>query len=760
MEIKTFSTMWAGRELTIEVGRMAFQADAACTVRYGDTMVMSTAVMSKDVRPGMSFFPLMVDYEEKYSAAGKIKGSRFIKKEGRPSDQAVLAGRMIDRTLRPLFNNSMRNDIQVINSVLSFDEENDPDVVAIIAACTVVHMSKIPWNGPVAGIRMGYINGEWVANPTYAQREEATSDLVVCGTTDRLLMVEASAEQVGDDAMATGVEEGLKALAPVIDLIQQVRDAVGSEKVDPLANVDPEEAAARERVEAIAKPFIEQKVEELFFAAPLDRKIDRAVARGKLTDELKTFLAEQGVEDDEIGYGTGIVYGEIENVISRQILASDRRVDGRAIEEIRMLKGDVGLLPRTHGSALFLRGETQVLSTVTLAGPGAAQVIDTMEVDEKKRYMHHYSFPPFSVGETKPLRGPGRREIGHGALAEKALEPVLPSKEAFPYVMRVTSDTMGSNGSSSMGSVCGSTLALMDAGVPISNPVAGVAIGLASTPDMSEWKVFTDLQDLEDGHGGMDFKVAGTKDGVTAIQLDTKTIGLSVDIVREAFRQAAQGRMQILDVITSAIAEPRADLSPYAPRIESLQIHPDKIRDVIGPGGKQINEIIDETGVEIDIEDDGTVTITSKESEGMKKAIEWIKTLTADVEVGKTYHGTVVRLMDFGAFVEVLPKKDGLVHISEMAPYRVNQVKDIVKEGDKVFVKVTEIDSMGRTNLSMKQAEGNTYPEPPKQAPKPEGKDRPRGPRGPRKPQGDRKPRGPRPPRKPQNPGAAGSNDL
>lgn len=744
MEIQQFSTEWAGKTLTIEVGRMAFQADAACTVRYGDTVVMATAVMSKDVRPGMSFFPLMVDYEEKYFAAGKIKGSRFIKKEGRPSDSAVLAGRMIDRTLRPLFDNSMRNDIQVITSVLSFDEENDPDVVAIIAACTVVHMSKIPWNGPVAGVRMGYVDGSWVANPTYAQREEALSDLVVCGTVDRLLMVEASAKQVADDAMAEGVEQGLKALAPAIDLIQQVRDAVGSEKMDPSTGKDPETEATREKVEAIAKPFIEQKVEELFFAAPLDRKIDRAVARGKLTEELKAHLADQGVEEDHIHFGTGIVYGEIEEVISRQILASDRRVDGRAIEEIRQLKGDVGLLPRTHGSGLFLRGETQVLSTVTLAGPGAAQVIDTMEVDEKKRYMHHYSFPPYSVGETKPLRGPGRREIGHGALAEKALEPVLPEKENFPYVMRVTSDTMGSNGSSSMGSVCGSTLALMDAGVPISAPVAGVAIGLASTPDMSQWKVFTDLQDLEDGRGGMDFKVAGTKEGVTAIQLDTKTIGLSMDIVREAFRQASQGRMQILDVITEAIAEPRAEMSPYAPRIESLQIHPDKIRDVIGPGGKQINEIIDATGVDIDIEDDGTVTITAKEPEGMQKAIEWIKTITADVEVGKTYHGTVTRLMDFGAFVEVLPKKEGLVHISEMAPYRVNQVKDIVKEGAKVYVVVTEIDAMGRTNLSMKRAEGNTYPEPPKKGPETDRK--PRGPKA-RKPHngkshrpGDRRP--------------------
>lgn len=720
MKLQTFTTEWAGKTLTIEVGRMAFQADAACTVRYGDTVVLATVVMSKEERPGTNFFPLMVDYEERYSAAGKIKGSRFIKQEGRPSDQAVLAGRMIDRTLRPLFDERVRKDIQVIASVLSFDEENDPDIVAIIASCAVVHMSGIPWEGPVGGVRMGYINNAWIANPTYVQRAQSTADLVVCGTPDRLLMVEAGANQVPDSAMLAGVEQGLAALAPIMKILNELRDAAGVPKTDSLASAESESArTARQHVETLTKPFIAGKVEELFFAAPLDRKIDRAVARGVLTDALKTYLKEQGVEDAHLSYGTGIVYHEIEHLISLQILHNDRRVDGRSIEEIRSLAGAVGLLPRTHGSGLFQRGETQVLSTVTLAGPGAAQVIDTMEVDEKKHYMHHYSFPPFSVGETRPLRGPGRREIGHGALAEKALDPVIPAKADFPYVIRVTSDTLGSNGSSSMGSVCGSTLALMDAGVPILSPVAGVAIGLASTPDMQTWKVFTDLQDLEDGKGGMDFKIAGTKDGITAIQLDTKTLGLPMEIVQEAFRQAQKGRVQILGVLTETLAGPRAELSPYAPRIESMQINPDKIRDVIGPGGKQINEIIDKTGVEIDIDDDGTVTITSKSSDGMKEAVEWIKLLTASVEVGKTYHGTVMRLMDFGVFVEVLPKQEGLVHISEMAPYRVNQTKDIVKEGDKVYVKVTEIDQMGRTNLSMKKAEGNTYPEPPKQSEQP-----------------------------------------
>ena len=753
MEIREFSTQWGGKTLTVEVGRYAHQADASCTVRYGDTVVLATAVMSKTERPGMSYFPLMVDYEEKFYAAGKIKGSRFIKKEGRPSDQAVLAGRMIDRTVRPLFDDRMRNDIQVITSVLSFDEENDSDVVAIVAACIVLHMSKIPWKGPVAGLRVGRLDGTWVVNPSYEERETSDVDLVVCGTTERLLMLEAGAQSVPDEEMAAGIEFGLEKLAPVLKLIEEVREAVGAEKIDPMAGKETaEESAIREKVEGLSLPFIAKGTEDKFFSEPLASKVDRAVARAALTDELKNYLIEQGIEEEHTHYGTGLVYGAVENVISEQILESDRRVDGRGMEEVRALEGHAGMLPRTHGSAYFMRGETQILSTVTLAGPSAEQIIDTMEMDEKKRYMHHYSFPPYSVGEARPMRGPGRREIGHGALAEKALEPVIPDKENFPYVMRVVSETLGSNGSSSMGSVCGSTLALMDAGVPIKAPVAGLAIGIASTPDMSKYKVFTDLQDLEDGKGGMDFKVAGTRDGVTAIQLDTKTIGLTMDIVHEAFRQAKQGRGKILDVIEAEINEPRKELSPYAPRIESMMINPDKIRDVIGPGGKMINEIIDKTGVEIDIEDSGLVTVTSRSVDGIKEAMEWIDMLTKDVEVGATYKGKVTRLMDFGAFVEVLPKQEGLVHISEMAPYRVDKVTDIVGEGKEVFVKVVEIDNLGRINLSMKQAEGNEYPEPPKAGSRPPRDGR--GPRGPRHGSGPRnrgprpdRPRGPRPPR-------------
>ncbi len=730
MTPQMFFLDWAGRPLSIEVGRMARQADAACTVRYGDTMVLATVVASKDERPGMDYFPLMVDYEEKYFAAGKIKGSRFIKMEGRPSDQAVLAGRMIDRTVRPLFDERMRRDVQVIVSVLSFDEENSADMVAMIAACTALHLSAIPWNGPVAGVRVGRKGSDWIINPTVAEQAECRADLVVCGTPERLIMMEADAKQVPDTEMFEGIEVGLKQLAPVLALMEQVRAAVGQEKNEALVAV--RDVENRERVEALAKPFIAERVESLFFGAPLANKVDRAVAKDRISHELKAFLAEQGVEDEHIHYGTGLIYGEVQRLISVAILQNDRRVDGRKLEDIRPLAGEVGLLPRVHGSGLFQRGETQVLSTVTLAGPGAAQIVDTMDLDIKKSYMHHYSFQPFSVGEARPLRGPGRREIGHGALAEKALVPVLPSKEKFPYVIRVTSDTLGSNGSSSMGSVCGSTLALMDAGVPILAPVAGVAVGLASVPDMSQWKVFTDLQDLEDGDGGMDFKIAGTAEGVTAIQLDTKTIGLSMEIVQETFRQAKAGRMKILDVLKGAIAAPRPDLSKYAPRIESFYVKPDRIRDIIGPGGKMINEIIDQTGVDIDIEDSGLVVITSKSADGMRRAVEWVRSLTAEAEVGKTYHGTVTRIMDFGAFVEVLPKQEGLVHVSEMAPYRVNKVTDIVNMGDKVFVKLTEIDSMGRLNLSMKQAEGNVVPPAPPASAAGAPNDRPRPDRKPR----------------------------
>ncbi|OGL89374.1 polyribonucleotide nucleotidyltransferase, partial [Candidatus Uhrbacteria bacterium RIFCSPLOWO2_02_FULL_53_10] len=698
MDIKQFKLDWGGKTLAVETGRLAHQADAACTVQIGDTIVLTTVVMSKDVRPGMGFFPLMVDFEEKYAAAGKIKGSRFIKKEGRPSDEAVLTSRMIDRTIRPLFPARLLNEVQIVCNVLSFDAENDADIPAMIGTCIALHMSNIPWNGPVNGVRMGLLDGTWVVNPTYKERERAMADLVVCGTSDKLIMMEAGVNIVPDDSIVEGIAEGLKQLEPLIAFTEQIRLAVGLEKVDPTTESD-EARAIREQVETLAKPFITKQVEAHMFSAPLATKTERSLAKSKIYADLSVHLTEQGIAGEHHVHGTSLIYDEVQRYVSEQILKKDRRVDGRGIEDVRAIGADVSFLPRTHGSAIFSRGETQILSTTTLAGPSFEQIVDTMEMDIKKRYMHHYAFPAFSVGETKPNRGPGRREIGHGALAEKALEPVLPSKEDFPYVMRVVSETMGSNGSSSMGSTCGSTLALMDAGVPIKAPVAGVAIGLASSQDMSQWKVITDLQDLEDGPGGMDFKITGTRDGVTAVQLDTKTAGLPMEVVREAFRQAKNGRVKILDVMETTISQPRTELSKYAPRIESLMIHPDKIREVIGPGGKIINAIIDATGVDINIEDDGLVTVTSVDANGIKEAIQWIKNIVAEAEVGATYKGKIVRLMDFGAFAEFLPGKDGLVHISEIAPFRIGKVTDAVKEGDEVFVKVIEIDSMGRVNL-------------------------------------------------------------
>lgn len=728
---RRFETEWGGKPLIIETGRFAHAAGGSCTVQYGDTIVLATATMSEEPREGLSFFPLMVDFEEKLYAAGRIKGSRFIKKEGRPTDEAVLAGRYIDRALRPLFPEGIRNDVQVIVTVLSFDGENDPDVVGLIAASCALHISSIPWNGPIGNIRIGNIGGEWVVNPTYEARSKSVLDLAFAGTAEKVIMVEAGASEAHDDLVLDAFAFGLKHMRKPIELIEEVRKAVGKEKMDPTAAATNEERARRERERAvvkIAEPFILQKIQEYFFGAPQATKSERRDAKLRIKREAAEFLASKEIAPEEIRYGTAAVEPMIEREVSRLIVDEGRRVDGRGLDEIRPLVAEVGLFKRTHGSGHFSRGETQVLSMLTLGAPGDEQTLDGMELTGTKRYMHHYNFPPFSVGETKPMRGPGRREIGHGALAEKALLPVLPDKETFPYTIRVVSEVLGSNGSSSMGSTCGSTLALMDAGVPIKTPVAGVAMGLAQNAK-GDWKVITDLQDLEDGEGGMDFKITGTRNGITAIQMDTKTHGLSMDIVREAFTKAKVGRLHILETMAQTIAEPRAELSPYAPRIITLRIHPEQIGLVIGPGGKMINEIIAETGVQaIDIEDDGLVMITSLSAEGAQKAKEWIEQMTREVEPGETFKGKVVRVMDFGAIVEFLPGKDGMVHVSELAPWRVAQVGDIVKMGDEVFVKVLDVDvANNRISLSMKQAEGNDYTKFKRPEPGAFPSDRPRG---------------------------------
>lgn len=714
--IKKFDTEWAGKKLEIETGRFAGQANSSCTVRYGDTVVLATAVMSKEPREGVDFLPLSVEYEEKMYAAGKIKGSRFIKREGRPTDEAVLTGRFIDRALRPLFDDSIRNDIQIVLTVLSIDQENDPDIPALVAASCALSMSDIPWAGPIAAIRVGQINDEWVLNPSYEAREKSIIELSIAGTPERVIMIEASADQVPEETFVEAFAFGQKHFSPIIKLIEEVTEACGKEKIVIKEKSDSDEEGGekttkedREKIIELTKKFVDERIQKAFYDVPKASKVERKIAIDEIKAALDESMKEQQIGKDKRKIGLNYVYEYIEEIVGLEILKNGKRVDGRKLNEVRELKCDVSLLPRVHGSGLFSRGATQALTVVTLGSPGDEQTLDGMEVSGTKRYMHHYNFPPFSVGETGRLGGPGRREIGHGALAEKALLPVIPSKEEFPYTIRVVSETLSSNGSSSMASTCGSTLALMDAGVPIKEPVAGIAMGMASDEN-GNYKIITDIQDLEDSPGGMDFKIAGTKNGITAIQMDTKTHGITPDMIHDTLTDGKTARLTVLEAITHAIPEPRKEMSPYAPRIITIHINPDKIRDVIGPGGKVINEIIEKTGVSIDIEQDGSVFITSTAEEGSKEAIEWIESLTEEVEVGKTYKGKVVRLMDFGAFVEILPNQDGLVHISEMAPWRVDKVTDVVNIDDEVLVKVVEIDDQGRVNLSMTKAAGYVPP--------------------------------------------------
>ncbi len=727
-----FTVQWGGKDLIIETGTFANQANGSCTVQYGDTVVLASACMSESVREGLEFFPLQVEYEERFYAAGRIKGSRFMKKEGRPTDEAILVARYIDRAIRPLFDDRMRNEIQVVVTCLQFDGENDPDIIGLIAASCALHLSDIPWDGPIADIRIGQIGGEWVINPSYEARKKSALDLSFAGTHDKIIMIEAGCDQVTEATALDAFAFGSKHLAAPVKLIEEVRAAFGKTKRDMVTAKTAEgveKAAKAEKIQAIARPFLAKTVNELFFATPQATKVERARQKGELKKRCEAFLLEQGIEAADTKLGTSIAEEVLEAEVSRKILDENARVDGRSITQIRPLFSDVGLFKRLHGSAHFKRGETQILSTVTLGAPGDIQTLDSMEYQGTKQYFHHYNFPPYSVGECKPMRGPGRREIGHGALAEKAILPMLPEKEQFPYTIRVVSEVLGSNGSSSMGSTCGSSLALMDAGVPIKAAVAGIAMGLA-TDETGRWKVITDLQDLEDGAGGMDFKVAGSRAGITAIQMDTKTKGVGHDVIAQTLKQAFDARMEILNVMDRAIAAPRTDLSPFAPRIITLRIDPESIGSVIGPGGKTINEIIAVTGVgSIDIEDDGLVMITSVDSEAAQKAYDWVRNLTRKAEVGETFKGKVTRLMEFGAFVEFLPKQEGLVHVSEMAPWRVAKVGDIVKVGDEVRVKVTEIDNLGRINLSMKQAPGNVYPEKPAESVAAAGKPPFRGPR-------------------------------
>ncbi len=721
---KQWSMEWGGRTLSVEVGRLSLQANASCTVRYGDTVVLATAVMSSNTRDGIDFFPLMVNFEEKLYAAGKIKGSRFIKREGRPSDEAILSARLIDRTVRPLFNEKMRNDIQVIVTALSVDGENDSQIPGLLGAAVVLSLSSIPWDGPVAGVRVGRVNGAWKMNPNFVEREQGGVDIVVAGTTEKVIMVEAGCNELPETEVIDAIQYGCSQLTPVLDFIKKITAEAGVAKIDVAALLEQKEkelVVLEKEVEAL----VASHVEDWIFDTVKKGRTERVAMVDKFSAAIKEFLEAKEAPENVIKILVGRVKIYVEKYITARVLEKGQRLDGRSLTDIRDLNIAVGLLPRTHGSGMFMRGDTQVLSLVTLGAPGDVQTLDTMEEEGTKRYMHHYSDTPATYGETGPLRGPGNRAIGHGALAERALKPVLPTETDFPYAIRVVSEVLGSNGSSSMASTCGSTLALMDAGVPLKKPVAGIAMGLASD-DTGAWKVLTDLQDIEDGPGGMDFKITGTREGVTAIQMDTKTTGLNFEIVKQTFVQAREARVKILDAMAAVLPAPRAELSSFAPRIETVLINPDKIRDVIGPGGKMINKIIAETGVSIDIEDDGRVYVTSPDATQMAKAVKWIKELTHEVAAGETYEGTVVRLEDFGAFVQILPGQDGLVHVSEIAWERTNKPSDVLKIGDKVTVQVKEIDNLGRINLSRRAL-----------LPKPEGYQPP--------PSFDRAPRGPRP---------------
>jgi len=703
---KVVSTEWLGRTLSFRTGKLAKQANAAVLAQYGDTVVMATVVESQEERD-VDFFPLMVDFEEKLYAAGIIKGSRWIKREGRPSDESVLTGRMVDRSIRPLFNEDSRKEVQVIITTLSVDHENDHHIVSLLAASAALSISGVEWNGPISGIRVGRLENELVFNPTQKQQEESDIDMIVAGTSEKTIMIEAGAYEASEQVMGEAIKRGQKEMQPALELIKQLQTQVGaSNKAVPSRQETKEAGPAldQEAQTALdkAREWLDKNANSYLFDRSYYTKDERKAAVSAIKEALNQYLAEQEISEDHRKMAIKKLLEEfVEAQVSRSILENGERVDGRQLDEIRPLETEAGLLPRNHGSGLFSRGETQTLSIVTLGAPGLEQSLEGLEGESKKRFMHHYNFPPYSVGEAKFMRGPGRREIGHGALAEKALLPVIPDRDKFPYTIRIVSETLGSNGSSSMAAATASTLALMDAGVPISRPVAGIAMGLASNGDMSQWEVLTDLQDLEDGKGGMDFKITGTSQGVTAIQLDTKTTGLTEEIIDKTLSQGRQALDRILEAITTEISEPRAELSQYAPRIVCLHINPERIRDVIGPGGKIINKIIDETGVSIDIEDDGLVMVCGTDQEYVQKAVKWVEELTHEFEAGEVIKGKVTRLMDFGAFVGIGAGKEGMVHVSEMAPYRVTKPADLLEVGDEVEVKVKEIDDLGRINLTM-----------------------------------------------------------
>lgn len=689
-EKQVFTLDWAGRELTVEIGQLAKQANGAVLVRYGDTAVLSTATASKEPK-SVDFFPLTVNYEERLYAVGKIPGG-FIKREGRPSEKAILASRLIDRPIRPLFADGFRNEVQVVSIVMSVDQDCPSEMAAMFGSSLSLSVSDIPFEGPIAGVIVGRIDDEFIINPTVSQMEKSDMHLTVAGTKDAINMVEAGANEVPEEIMLEAIMYGHEEIKRLIKFQEEIVSKIGKEKMQvTLYEIDAE-------LESEVRSMCE---EDLIKAIQVQEKHAREEAIQTVKDQVIAKYEERDeLADDTIKQVKQILNKLVKGEVRRLITEEKVRPDGRKIDEIRPLSSEVGLLSRTHGSGLFTRGQTQALSICTLGALGDVQILDGLGIEESKRFMHHYNFPQFSVGETGPMRGPGRREIGHGALGERALEPVIPNEQQFPYTIRLVSEVLESNGSTSQASICASTLAMMDAGVPIKAPVAGIAMGLVKSGDY--YTILTDIQGMEDHLGDMDFKVAGTSKGVTALQMDIKIEGLSRQILEEALQQAKQGRMQILSHMMSTLSNPRESLSAFAPKILTMTINPDKIRDVIGPSGKQINKIIEETGVKIDIEQDGTVFISSTDEEMNKKAKKIIEDIVREVEVGQIYLGKVKRIEKFGAFVEIFSGKDGLVHISEIAEERVRKVEDVLKIGDEILVKVLEIDNQGRVNLSRK----------------------------------------------------------
>ena len=699
---RKFETELAGRKLTVETGKVAELANGDAIIHYGDTVVMVNVTASKEPREGIDFFPLSVDYEEKLYAVGKIPGS-FQKREGKPADKAILTSRAIDRPIRPLFPKDFRNDVCVVATVLSVEQDNSPEVCAMIGASVALSISDIPFGGPTAAVNVGYVDGQIVINPTVAQREHSRLKLTVAGTMEKVTMIEAGADEIPNDTMLDCIKAGHEEIKKLCKFIEGIKEEVGKPKFEYVSFATDKDVYAE-----IKENFNERMYQDV---QAVDKEV-RDANMDKLAEDIQAYFVEKYGEEETEAKSTEIansIHDLEKECVREMIFKEHKRPDGRRIDEIRPLSCEVGVLPRVHGSAIFTRGQTQVLSVVTLGTKSEEQELDGLDEEESKRYMHQYNFPSYSVGEARPSRGPGRREIGHGALAEKALVPVIPSEDEFPYTIRVVSEVLSSNGSTSQASICGSTLALMDAGVPIKKPVAGISTGLVTSKENpDEYVMLTDIQGIEDFFGDMDFKVGGTKDGITAIQVDIKNDGLTYDIIKEAFERTKVARDYILDeIMKPQIAEPRAELSKYAPRIITTTINVDKIKDVIGPGGKMINKIIDATGVKIDIEEDGRVCIYTDDAENGKKALKMIEDIAKDIEVGKVYDGKVTRIMNFGAFVDIGGGREGLLHISKISNKRVEKVEDVLAVGDEIKVKVYEIDNQDRINLTMKDLEEN-----------------------------------------------------